>query len=670
MPDLRPLIASLNPAQREAVETTEGPLLVLAGAGTGKTRVVTTRIAYLIAKGVRPEHVLAVTFTNKAAAEMRERLKQMIGARGEEVIASTFHSFCLNLLRERPEDLGMPRGFTICDPGDQRTMITKALREVRAPASAVKPREALSLISLAKNRLEGPDQLARSVTGERGELVALAWERYQDALRRRRKLDFDDLLLETRRLLQERPLQDLVADRHRYMLVDEYQDTNGPQFEIVRGIAGRHRNLCVVGDDDQSIYGWRGADMSKILSFEKTFPGAKVVKLETNYRSTAPILRCANRLIAHNTGRHEKQLHSALGDGEPIQLVTMRDEEVEAEKVVQRIAELVEAGHALDEFAILFRTAVQARPFESELRLKGIPYTLVGGQSFFDRKEVRDVLGYLRLLDSPDDEEALLRVLNAPPRGIGKATIDRCLAHATAEGTTLAEVFAAGDVPGVKADRIAPAQRLLTRLATLRSLHPDSTSNLVPLIRATIDEVGYEEEVRRSYPDEAERTKRWEAVDEILNAAENYARRSKRPRLQRFIDELLLKADERDDAEKAAKRLSVTLMTLHASKGLEFPRVFLVGLEEGILPHLKAAQEDTIEEERRLAYVGITRAQRALQMSFCLERARGGQRVTRHPSRFVLELAQREPPAGWLAAGQEAPPRPRGRRGGRRRRRR
>ena len=283
---------------------------------------------------------------------------------------------------------------------------------------------------------------------------------------------------------------------------------------------------------------------------------------------------------------------------------------------------------------------------------------------------MRDVLGYLRLLDSPDDEEALLRVLNAPPRGIGKATIDRCLAHATAEGTTLAEVFAAGDVPGVKADRIAPAQRLLTRLATLRSLHPDSTSNLVPLIRATVDEVGYEEEVRRTYPDEAERTKRWEAVDEILNAAENDARRSKRPRLQRFIDELLLKADERDDAEKAAKRLSVTLMTLHASKGLEFPRVFLVGLEEGILPHLKAAQEDTIEEERRLAYVGITRAQRSLQMSYCLERARGGQRVTRHPSRFVLELAQREPPAGWLAAGQEAPPRPRGRRGGRRRRRR
>lgn len=653
------LLETLNPEQREAVETTEGPLLVLAGAGTGKTRVVTSRIAYLIARGVKPEHILAVTFTNKAAAEMRERLGEMIGPKAEGLMASTFHSFCLRLLRDRTEELGMPRGFSICDPGDQLTLITKALREVRAPSTVVKPRDAQSLISLAKNRLEGPDQLARRVGGERGELVALAWERYQAALKRRRKLDFDDLLLETGRILRDPNLRAEVADLHRYLLVDEYQDTNGPQFEIVRAIAGGHRNLCVVGDDDQSIYGWRGADMSKILSFEQHFPGAKVVKLETNYRSTAPILRCANRLIANNTGRHEKALRSALGDGEPIQLVTMRDEEVEAEKVVARIKELVDAGHHLDEFAILFRTAVQARPFEQELRMRGIPYTLVGGQSFFDRKEVRDVLAYLRLLDNPDDEEALLRVLNAPPRGVGKATIDKCLAHATAEGISIGAVFLKGEgVPGVRDDRIAPAQRLLTRLATLRSLYPDSSQNLVPLIRKTIDEVGYEEEVRRCYEDEAERTKRWEGVEEILNAAENHARKRKRPRLGAFLDEILLRADEKDDAEKAAQRLTVTLMTLHASKGLEFPRVFLVGLEEGILPHLKAAAEDTIEEERRLAYVGITRAQRSLQMSYCLERARGGHRIQRHPSRFVLELQQREPPAGWLAAGQEKPPPP------------
>lgn len=408
--------------------------------------------------------------------------------------------------------------------------------------------------------------------------------------------------------------------------------------------------------------------MTKILSFEKTFGGAKVVTLETNYRSTETILRCANRLIQHNTGRHEKTLRSAMGEGEPISLVTMRDEEVEGEKVVERIAELVKAGHSLDEFAILFRTAIQARPFETELRLRDIPYTLVGGLSFYDRKEVRDVMAYLKLLVDPEDEQALIRILNCPPRGIGKTTLDRLIAYATERGITLGEAFdQAEHIAGVKLERCQPIQRLRTRLKTLRSLYPDSSKNLVELITKTIEEVGYREEVRRLYPDAEECKQRWEGVEEVLNAARNHARKRKHPKLQRFLDELLLSAEDRDDPEKAAKRLTVTLMTLHASKGLEFSRVFLVGLEEGCLPHTKSVREDGIQEERRLAYVGITRAQKALQLSWCQTRARGGQTMNRHISRFLLELQQRDAPANWIPAGEEAQPKPKKKKRARRR---
>ena len=669
MPPISRLLATLNPEQRAAAETIEGPLLVLAGAGTGKTRVVTTRIAHLISKGVDPSHILAVTFTNKAAAEMRDRLAKLIGPKAEGVVASTFHSFCLRFLRDHTVELGMERGFSICDPSDQLTFISRALRSLHVPSARLKPRDALSLISLAKNRLGTPDTLALSLDEDLGHLAARTWEKYQESLQRARKLDFDDLLLETRRLLRDPKLRKKVADQHRFVLVDEYQDTNGPQFEIVQAIAGKHRNLCVVGDDDQSIYSWRGADMTKILSFEKTFGGAKVVTLETNYRSTETILRCANRLIQHNTGRHEKTLRSAMGEGEPISLVTMRDEEVEADKVVQLIDEMVKAGHALDEFAILFRTAIQARAIETELRLRDIPYTLVGGMSFFDRKEVRDVMAYLRLLVDPDDEQALVRIINSPPRGVGKTTLERVTAYATEKGISVGNAFDQGDqIEGVKGSRCEPIQRLRLRLKTLRGLYPDSSQNLVKLVEQTIQEVGYEEEVRRCYSDPEEAKKRWEGVEEVLNAAQNHARKRKHPKLQRFLDELLLSAEDRDDPEKASKRLSVTLMTLHASKGLEFPRVFLVGLEEGILPHVRSVQEDTIEEERRLAYVGITRAQKFLQLSWCQTRARGGQDLTRHMSRFLLELQQREAPADWVAAGAEPKPKSKSKKKGRRRR--
>ncbi|MDG1049125.1 MAG: 3'-5' exonuclease [Planctomycetota bacterium] len=651
------ILEGLNPEQRAAVTQTSGPVLVLAGAGTGKTRVITVRIAHLIDKGVLPEKVLAMTFTNKAAAEMRERLGKLVGKKkASTVIASTFHSFCLRTLREYAAEIGYPEGFTIADSSDQLSILKLSLRELHIPEARMKVQEIQSKISLAKNRLDTPESFLARAGDSKHELVGRVWEKYRDILRRSRRLDFDDLLTETLRLLREKKAVRLeLQGRHRYLLVDEYQDTNGVQFEIVCQLTGPEKHLCVVGDDDQSIYGWRGADVSKILGFERSFPGAKVVKLETNYRSTAQILGAANRVIKNNPNRHDKALRSALGDGEPLMAVTMRDESVEAEKVVAEIKHLVSQGHSYSDFAILFRTAVQPRPFEAELRMKEVPYVLVGGMSFFDRKEVRDVLAYLRVVANPRDEASLLRIVNSPPRGVGKTTLDRVLEFATQEGISVAEAFdRAQEIPKINMRAVEAVQGLRARLREVHRLHPKG-EDLVELARRVVEEVAYRDEVRRLYPEEADFEKRWAAVEEVFNFAENYISRRKRPGLLGFLNELSLSASDTDSAEDAARRQAVTLMTLHSSKGLEYPRVYLVGLEEGVLPHQRAAAEDGVEEERRLAYVGITRAQRALTLSWCAERARGGQKVARHPSRFLLEVQGKAPPEGWIPAGDGDP---------------
>ncbi len=648
------ILEGLNPEQREAVEQTAGPVLVLAGAGTGKTRVITVRIAHLISKGVLPESILAMTFTNKAAGEMRERLAGIVGKKkAEKVIASTFHSYCLRTLREFAEQLGFPEGFTIADSSDQLAILKLALRELHIAEASVKVPEIQSRISLAKNRIETPAQFLSKPGDEKHELVGRVYAKYADVLRRSRRLDFDDLLLETLRLLRENAtVRAELQRRHRYLLVDEYQDTNGVQFEIVKGLTSAERNLCVVGDDDQSIYGWRGADVSKILGFGKSFPGAKVIKLETNYRSTSQILSAANRVIKNNPTRHDKTLRSAIGEGEPLLAITMRDEMVEAEKIVAEIKQLVEQGHSYSDFAILFRTAVQPRPFEAELRMKQIPYVLVGGMSFFDRKEVRDVLAYLRLVANPKDEASLLRIVNSPPRGVGKTTIDRVLDFATKQGISATEAFdRSAEIEKINMKAVDAVLGLRASLANARKQHPLG-EDLVALCQRVIDESGYKEEVARIYPEKAEFEKRWAAVDEVLNFAENYVKKRKRPGLLGFLNELSLSATDSDSAEDAARRQAVTLMTLHASKGLEYPRVYLIGLEEGVLPHQRAAAEDGVEEERRLAYVGITRAQRALTLSWCAERARAGQKVQRHPSRFLLEVQGKQPPPGWIPAGE------------------
>ncbi len=670
MPSTSKILRELNPEQHRAVTAASGPVLVLAGAGTGKTRVITVRIAHLMDRGVPATGILAVTFTNKAAREMRERLTRIVGEnRAGEVTLGTFHRFCMDLLRIHGERVGLGKRFTICDTGDQLTTIRGVLREIRIGDASMKPSAILSRISLAKNRLLSPKALLEAADSERDELVAHVWERYDAQLRRTRSVDFDDLLLLTLRLLAEHgKVLAALQQRYQHVLVDEYQDTNGPQYEIVHRIAQGHRNLCVVGDDDQSIYGWRGADVSKILGFSDDYPDATVVRLETNYRSTEQILDAANFVIRNNPDRHEKTLRSALGPGDSPRIQRCEDEEEEAEFVVKDLLRHTRdhvdedrRPERLGDIAILFRTAVQTRTFEAALRASQVPYILVGGPSFFDRKEIRDVLAYIRLLVNPSDEVSLLRVVAAPPRGLGKTSVDKLLNWAAEQGVSGSEAFdRAAEVPGLSATAIRAATELRGTLSALGQRDPGP--RLVSHLQRLVAEVGYKAEIERCYPDEATRNERWLAVEEIFNFAENYVGRASKPSLRGFLDRLALTANDDQTAEDSSHRDAVTLMTLHAAKGLEYPRVYLVGCEEGLLPHQRAVDEDTVGEERRLMYVGITRARLQLIMTWSASRARHGARAGSMPSRFLFEVTAAEPPDAWQAAAPrdtEAAPRTR-----------
>jgi superfamily I DNA/RNA helicase len=644
------ILDGLNPEQRRAVEQTEGPLLVLAGAGSGKTRVITCRIAHLLSRRVLPRNILAVTFTNKAAREMRERVAALVGAAAaKELTVSTFHSFCVRVLREHAELLGLSPSFTICDDADQLTAVKGALREMRIPEASVHPRAALSRISLFKNRLVAPGQALDQAQDDYDELVSRAYRAYNEHLKRSRTVDFDDLLLLTGELLsRQEAIRKKYQDRFKYVLVDEYQDTNGPQYEILRHIAGKHRNLCVVGDDDQAIYGFRGADVRKILSFDHDFKGADVVRLETNYRSTEEILAAANAVIRNNKSRHEKTLRAACGAGDPVRLFPCEDEEHESEFVVDEIVRDVRAGRAkFGDVAILFRTAVQPRTFEARLRAARIPYELVGGMSFFDRKEVRDLLAYLRLAANPFDEASLLRVVNVPPRGVGKSSLEKVVEYATAKGVSAAAAFDRGALEGVPPEIVATVRSFRKVLADTAAKVP--TIGLVPAMREMIVAVKYHEEIARCYPDAITQQARIAAVEEVVNIAENYARRAPQPSLEGFLEEITLSTEEPgEEEEKSPDR--VTLMTLHSAKGLEFPRVYLVGAEEGLLPHQRSVQEDTVEEERRLMYVGITRARRHLTITRVKTRAKYGRREPCLPSRFLFEIKGETPPFALPAA--------------------
>ncbi len=636
---------SLNSVQHDAVHTLSGPMLVLAGAGTGKTRVVTYRIAELIRRGTAADRILAVTFTNKAAAEMRERAMSLIHGRkrrkkGDIVPEiSTFHSLCVRILRRQIEHLGYPPQFTICDRADQESIAREVLREIRVPRDTLAPADVLYWIGRWKSAGLAPGQAAERADCDKAHLAATAYRRYQKTLKSRGAVDFDDLLLLVVKLFADHPeIRRSEAGRFDHVLVDEYQDTNDSQYRIVRYLAAGHRNLCVVGDDDQSIYGWRGAEIEHILNFKKDWPEAKIVFLELNYRSTAAILNHANTLIAYNKHRHGKTLQAGGREGPKPRILQCPDEVAEAQQVVADLQEQLRR-RVIDprDVAILFRTNEQPRAFETELRQAQIPYVLVGASSFFDRREVRDVVAYLKVVHDPRDEPSLLRVLNNPPRGIGKTTQQKLLARAVEAGKPLWEILASSAVPLDGAARDGVAQ-LVGLVRGLRERAEQLTpADLVAEVQAR---TRYREQLQRIYPEPLERQAREASLEEIVTAAAGYESRAAKPSLQGFLDHLLLA--DRTDPERDAQlgKNAVVLMTLHAAKGLEFPHVYMAGLEEGILPHKRsvAADDDSIEEERRLCYVGITRAQDRLTMTLALSRRKWGRSRDTHPSRFLFEM--------------------------------
>jgi superfamily I DNA/RNA helicase len=637
---------TMNPRQMEAVRHTKGPLLVLAGAGSGKTRVITCRIAHLlIHKDVAAENILAVTFTNKAAREMQERTALLVGKkRCEGVILSTFHSLGVRILRQEIGLLGYKRNFAIYATSDQLGLIRQALRESGAADGRKVDAEAvLWKISAAKSALLGPGRLPVPYGDYWAAVAAQVYPRYQSLLRACNAIDFDDIIMLTVSLLQEHA--EVLArwqERFLHIMVDEYQDTNPSQYLFISLLAAAHKNLCVVGDDDQSIYGWRGADVEKILAFEKDYPGCRVVKLEQNYRSTGTILAAANSVIRNNPKRNDKTLWTKSGHGAGIDLIVARDDEEEATRVSERIRlECFKGKRSYGDFAILYRTNAQSRAFEEQLRFADIPYVLIGGMQFYERKEVKDTLCYLRAIANPRDEQALLRIVNFPRRGIGDATLVRLNQWSQEEGVGLFEAFArVGEVEGVNAatrERVLAFHKLISGEIADFKRRGRLPERLAELFRR----VGIEEELHRTIDDLKVARRRVENVEQIVNSLAGYEERTLNPTLSGFLEKVSLMDEERfSERDRKEHGLdAVTLMSLHSSKGLEFPFVFLVGLEEEILPHKRSIFEDfTIDEERRLCYVGITRARQQLVITRCLQRKRYGKLEEREPSRFLAEI--------------------------------
>jgi DNA helicase-2/ATP-dependent DNA helicase PcrA len=640
------LLDNLNQQQRAAVRQVDGPLLLLAGAGSGKTRVITSRIAYLVNElGVAPKNVLAVTFTNKAAREMKHRAEMMIGRKNSKGMAvATFHALCVRVLKEDIERLGYKKNFSIYGAADQLRLIRDLAQNHAGTEQIIDADRILWLISDAKNRLVPPEAFAPRYQDDFGRITAEVYPRYQKALKAFNAVDFDDLIMLTVRLFREHP--DVLAkyqERFRYIMVDEYQDTNAAQYLLLRQLAALHGNLCVVGDDDQSIYGWRGADLGNILGFEKDFPATRLIKLEQNYRSTGNILGAANAIISKNLKRKDKVLWTADGPGAPIRYIQCMDGEDEARMVVEGIhGEFFRGDCRYSDFAVLFRTNAQSRAFEEQLRYESIPYVLIGGQQFFDRKEVKDALAYFKVLLNPRDEVNLLRILNFPRRGIGSTSADRLIRLSVERDIPLWDVLKqAGEFEelGEKVrDAVLGFVVLLERYR--RRFGPGQ--NLGEIAGELFAELGLEDELFRTAEDPAKARRRMENVAEVLNAMASYEEREPQPTLAGFLEKVsLLDRDEpnRNDKENKLKRDAVVLMSLHSSKGLEFPHVFFVGLEEDLLPHKKSVGEGVdIEEERRLCYVGITRARQTLTLLNAARRKKFGKMQLRIPSRFLEEI--------------------------------
>lgn len=632
---------TLNPMQKEAVLHTEGPLLILAGAGSGKTRVLTHRIAYLIEeKEVNPWNILAITFTNKAAGEMRERVDSLVGFGAESIWVSTFHSTCVRILRRYIEHLGYTTSFSIYDSDDQKTLMKQVFKTLDIDTKQYKERSVLGIISSAKDKLISPEEFLLNAGQDfRQKKVGEIYREYQNQLKKNNALDFDDLIVKTVELFQNNSqILDYYQERFRYIMVDEYQDTNTAQFKLISLLASKYGNLCVVGDDDQSIYRFRGADIENILSFEQTFPGARVIKLEQNYRSTQNILDAANGVIRHNRGRKEKSLWTANGTGDEILFKQFDDARDEADYIARQIRD---SEFSYQDQAVLYRTNAQSRLLEERCIFYNVPYRLVGGVNFYQRKEIKDILAYLKTVANGVDDLSVLRIINVPKRGIGATSMGRVTMFASEHGMSLYSALReARMVPGL-GKAVEKIGRFISQMECFRAMAQSEEYSIQDLIEAILEETGYEEELKAEGEIEAET--RMENIQELINKAAAYEEDSQNPSLDEFLEQVALVADI-DNVDSSEDR--VTLMTLHSAKGLEFPKVYLAGMEDGLFPGMMAVSSDDptdMEEERRLCYVGITRAKKELVITAARKRMTHGETRYCKPSRFVEEI-----PAGLL----------------------
>jgi DNA helicase-2/ATP-dependent DNA helicase PcrA len=646
------LLSSLNPAQQEAVRQTDGPLLILAGAGSGKTRVIAHRIAYLVSEKIAyPDQIMAVTFTNKAAQEMRERVERLLETDCRAMWISTFHALCARILRREAHNIGLSRDFTIYDSADQQAVIKQLLKEYHLADETYQPRMVLGRISAAKNRMEGPESFANT-WNVRDKEIGRLFEGYIKALKNASAVDFDDLLLATVELFEQNPgVRERYAHRFKYVMVDEYQDTNRPQYLLIKQVAGKHRNLAVVGDPDQSIYKWRGADLRNIMDFESDFSDAQTVRLEQNYRSTEVILDAASAVIANNRNRKKKALWTDVKGGAKIKLFRGADELDEADYITRIVRkQLDEDFRALT--AVLYRTNAQSRAVEDSLRAAGIAYLVLGGVGFYERREIKDALSYLKLILNPHDDIAMRRVINVPARGIGKGVMDALEAVDVTEVDTNLPPLLAGLSPTVAQNSLwtklvtaVDGRRLSSRQIASLAAFRDLITSLADVARResvsillgkVLDQSGYLRDLREDKSEESEG--RIENLMELVSAAREYETREAEPSLGGFVDRLSLLSDvDKDQGQKSDPK--VMMMTLHSAKGLEFPTVVLAGLEEGLFPHSRSREDEAeLEEERRLCYVGITRARRQLVLTSAARRRVFGEYQNTEPSRFIEEI--------------------------------
>ena len=635
------LLEGMNERQKEAVQYTQGPLLIMAGAGSGKTRVLTHRMAYILAEEeVHPWNILAITFTNKAAREMKERVSQLVGPQAEDMWVSTFHSMCVRILRRDIELLGYQRSFTICDPSEQQTAMKRILKKLDIDSEKYDYRMILNRISQAKNDLEDVEEFNKKYKGYVEQIIGKCYREYQKELAKSMTLDFDDLIMLTVQLFQKHPeTLHYYQQKFQYIHVDEYQDTNHAQYHLVTMLAKKFKNICVVGDADQSIYGWRGADMSNILEFEKDYQNAKVVLLEQNYRSTKTILQAANHVIENNVNRKVKKLWTENEDGQPITYYRAQSEQDEGRYVLSQIQSLLRDGYHYDDFAILYRTNAQSRVMEENLLKSNIPFRLVGGQRFFERLEIKDLLAYLRLIVNPQDDLSFRRIVNSPKRGIGTTSLAKLSDFATLYQFSLLEASLETTLSPLSGKAAKALEKFAITIEELRKMQ--EFLSISEFVEQVIEKTGYLAALEQQHTMEADA--RIENIQEFISVAKQFEQdrleeESEESPLLQFLTDLSLVSDV--DSDEGDGRM-VTLMTLHAAKGLEFPVVFIIGLEEGIFPSLRSIMEhDDVEEERRLAYVGITRAEQKLYLTNAYSRLLYGRTQTNRPSRFVLEIGE------------------------------